>query len=380
MKQYETYMKECFELARQAEGKTSPNPLVGCIVLNKKGKIISNGFHAKCGENHAERDALLKVTPEDCAYGTLIVNLEPCSHFGKTPPCADLIIEYGIKKVVIAMRDVNPVVSGNGIAKLKAAGIEVVEGVLEDQARKLNEIFITNMTEKRTFVALKTAATLDGKIAASSGSSKWITSDAARSEVKKIRARYDAILTSSATVIADNPTMEHNIKIILDRELKTDFENAKVYKSGNIFVFYDENCQNNEILNSFFANPRNDKNSITFIKTPLINEKLDIEFILKKLYELKIMSVLVEAGGILNGSFLTYADKIYHFIAPKITGDNNSKSAFDGKKISQISESLNFRFDEIQTFEPDILVTYYPEKQSIINQLARFCFAHNCQQ
>ena len=380
MKQYETYMKECFELARQAEGKTSPNPLVGCIVLNKKGKIISNGFHAKCGENHAERDALLKVTPEDCAYGTLIVNLEPCSHFGKTPPCADLIIEYGIKKVVIAMRDVNPVVSGNGIAKLKAAGIEVVEGVLEDQARKLNEIFITNMTEKRTFVALKTAATLDGKIAASSGSSKWITSDAARSEVKKIRARYDAILTSSATVIADNPTMEHNIKIILDRELKTDFENAKVYKSGNIFVFYDENCLNNEILNSFFANPRNDKISITFIKTPLKNEKLDIEFILKKLYELKIMSVLVEAGGILNGSFLTYADKIYHFIAPKITGDNNSKSAFDGKKISQISESLNFRFDEIQTFEPDILVTYYPEKQSIINQLARFCFAHNCQQ
>lgn len=380
MKHYETYMKECFELARQAEGKTSPNPLVGCIVLNKNGEIISKGFHAKCGENHAERDALLKVTPEDCAYGTLIVNLEPCSHYGKTPPCADLIIEYGIKKVVIAMRDVNPVVSGNGIAKLKAAGIEVVEGILEEEAKKLNEIFITNMTEKRTFVALKTAATLDGKIATSSGSSKWITSDAARSEVKKIRARYDAILTSSATVIADNPTMEHNIKIILDRELKTDFENAKVYKSGNIFVFYDENCQNNEILNSFFANPRNDKNSITFIKTPLINEKLDIEFILKKLYELKIMSVLVEAGGILNGSFLTYADKIYHFIAPKITGDNNSKSAFDGKKISQISESLNFRFDEIQTFEPDILVTYYPEKQSIINQLARFCFAHNCQQ
>lgn len=380
MKQYETYMKECFELARQAEGKTSPNPLVGCIVLNKNGEIISKGFHAKCGENHAERDALLKISPEECKGGTLIVNLEPCSHFGKTPPCADLIIEYGIKKVVIAMRDVNPVVSGNGIAKLKAAGIEVVEGILEEEAKKLNEIFITNMTEKRTFVALKTAATLDGKIATSSGSSKWITSDAARSEVKKIRARYDAILTSSATVIADNPTMEHNIKIILDRELKTDFENAKVYKSGNIFVFYDENCQNNEILNSFFANPRNDKNSITFIKTPLINEKLDIEFILKKLYELKIMSVLVEAGGILNGSFLTYADKIYHFIAPKITGDNNSKSAFDGKKISQISESLNFRFDEIQTFEPDILVTYYPEKQSIINQLARFCFAHNCQQ
>lgn len=360
MKQYETYMKECFELARLAEGKTSPNPLVGCIVLNRAGKIISKGFHAKCGENHAERDALLKVTPKDCAYGTLIVNLEPCSHFGKTPPCADLIIEYGIKKVVIAMRDVNPIVSGNGIAKLKAAGIEVVEGVLEDEARKLNEIFITNMLEKRTFVALKTATTLDGKIATSSGSSKWITSSAAREEVKKIRAKYDAILTSSATVIADNPTMEHSIKIILDRELKTAFENAKIYKSGKIFVFYDENCQNDDILNRFLANARNDKNSITFIKTPLINGKLNTEFILKKLYELKIMSVLVEAGGILNGSILRFADKIYHFLAPKITGDNTSKSSFDGRKISEINESLNFKFDTIQTFEPDILVTYYP--------------------
>lgn len=360
MKQYETYMKKCFELALLADGETSPNPLVGCVVLNKNGEIISKGFHAKYGEKHAERDALLKVTPKECEGGTLIVNLEPCSHFGKTPPCADLIIEYGIKKVVIAMRDVNPIVAGNGIAKLKAAGIEVVESVLEEEAKKLNEIFITNMTEKRTFVALKTATTLDGKIATSSGSSKWITSGTARNEVKKIRARYDAILTSSATVIADNPTMAHKVKIILDRELKTDFENAEIYKSGKTFVFYDENCQNDEFLNRFFANAQNDKNSITFIKTPLINEKLDIEFILKKLYELKIMSVLVEAGGILNGSFLAHADKIYHFIAPKITCDNSSKSAFDGKKISQISESLNFRFDEIQTFEPDILVTYYP--------------------
>lgn len=350
MQQYYDLMQKCFQLARQGEGKVSPNPLVGCVVLNKYGDFISEGFHAQYGEKHAERDALLKITPEEAAGGTLIVNLEPCSHYGKTPPCADLIIEYGIKRVVIGMRDVNPVVSGNGIAKLKTAGIEVVEGVLEDDAIKLNEIFITNMKGKRTFVALKTATTLDGKIATNTGNSKWITSSAAREEVKSIRFRYDAILTSSTTVIADNPTMKHKTKIILDRKLKTDFENAEIYKSGKIFVFYDEKLQS----------PKTDER-IEFIPCKIKNDRLDIQFILEKLYELKIMSVLVEAGGVLNGSFLPYADKIYHFVAPKITCDNSSKSAFDGKNILKISESLNLKFNEIKNFPPDILITYYPE-------------------
>lgn len=350
MQQYYELMQKCFQLARQGEGKVSPNPMVGCVILNADGKVISEGFHAQYGENHAERNALLKIKPEDCNGGTLIVNLEPCSHFGKTPPCADLIIEYGIKKVVIGMRDVNPIVAGNGIAKLKAAGIEVVEGILENEARKLNEIFITNMKEQRTFVALKTATTLDGKIATSTGSSKWITSSQARDEVRKIRSRYDAILTSSSTVIADNPTMQHKTKIILDRELKTDFQNSEIYKSGKIFVFYDEKLSPEKI----------DKR-IEFIPCKIKNKKLDVQFILEKLYELKIMSILIEAGGVLNGSFLPYADKIYHFFAPKITCDNSSKSAFDGKTILDINESLNFKFDEIQTFPPDILITYYPQ-------------------
>ena len=349
MKQYETYMKQCFKLALKGQGCTSPNPMVGCIVLNSDGEVISKGFHAKCGANHAERDALLKIDKELAKEGTLIVNLEPCSHYGKTPPCADLIIEYGIKKVVIAMRDVNPIVAGNGIKKLKDAGIEVIEGVLEKEAQKLNEIFITNMKEKRTFVVLKTASTLDGKVATSTGSSKWITSSVARGEAKRLRSLYDAILTSSSTIISDNPTMEHKNKIILDRELKTDFENANIYKSGNIFVFHDE-----KILQ-----PKN-TGQINFIPCPSSNERLDIEFILKKLYKNEIMSVFVEAGGILNGSFINYADKIYHFIAPKIIADNNAKSAFDGKNIMEINNALNFKFDEIKTFPPDILLTYYP--------------------
>ena len=347
MQKYYVLMRKCFQLAKLGEGKVSPNPLVGCVVLNSMGEVISTGFHAKYGENHAERDALLKVSKEDTKGGTLVVNLEPCSHYGKTPPCADLIIEYGIKKVIIAMRDVNPIVAGNGVQKLIDAGIEVVENVLEDEAKKLNEVFITNMLEKRVFIALKTATTLDGKIATKTGSSKWITSDKARAEVRNIRAKYDAILTSSSTVIADNPTMEHRQKVVLDRELKTDFSSSNIYKNGKIIVFYDRDLPNNI-----------EKENIQFIKCPVVENKLDVSFVLKTLFELGIRSVLVESGGVLNGSFIDYADKIYHFIAPKVLCDNSAKSAFDGKNILEISESKVFKFEDMKSFEPDILLTY----------------------
>ena len=344
---YENYMKKCIELAKNGEGQTSPNPMVGCVVLDKNENEISTGYHHKYGDNHAERDALLKLHNGEEKGGTLIVNLEPCSHHGKTPPCADLIIERGLKKVVIGMQDVNPIVAGNGINKLQKAGIEVISGIMEEECKKLNEIFIKNMTQNKCFITIKTATTLDGKIATSNGSSKWITSSTAREKVKEIRNCYDAIMTTSSTILADNPTMLHRKKIILDRRLKTNLE-APIYKNGEIYLF-------NETLDMF-------EGGVNFIKTPVKANKLDLEFVFERAYELGIKSILIESGGILNGSALKYTDKIYHFIAPKITGDNSSKSAFDGKKISQISESLNFRFDEIQTFEPDILVTYYPEK------------------
>ena len=343
--QYNLLMQKCIELAKQAEGQTSPNPLVGCVILDKYGNEISTGYHHKYGDNHAERDALLKLHKGEENGGTLIVNLEPCSHYGKTPPCADLIIERGIKKVVIGMRDVNPIVAGNGIRKLKNAGIEVIENVLEDECKILNEVFIKNMTKNEVFVALKTATTLDGKIATQNGSSKWITSDKAREEVKKIRTRYDAILTTSSTILADNPTMAHRKKIILDRELKTNLE-ASVYKEGEIYLF-------NASLDMF-------EGGINFIKTPVINEKLDLEFILKKAFDLGIKSILVESGGHLNGEILRYTDKIYHFIAPKITGDNSSLSCFDFREINDINESFNFQITQSEMFGPDILLTYYP--------------------
>lgn len=344
MKQYDLLMKKCIELAKQAQGETSPNPLVGCIVLNDIGEIISTGYHKKYGENHAERDALLKL--DDAKNCTLIVNLEPCSHYGKTPPCADLIIEKGVKRVVYGMKDVNPIVAGNGLKKLIDAGIEVIGPILEDECRKLNEIFIKNQVEHKTFVALKTATTIDGKIATSTNDSKWITSDFAREEVRNIRKRYDAILTSSSTILADNPTMKHKCKIILDRELKTNSQ-MTIYKQGKIFVFH--SLKNQSSLSN---------NNLQYIYTPTVNNKLGIEFILEELYKRGIMSVLIEAGGKLNGSFLPYIDRLYHFVAPKILGDNNGKSCFYGKEVEKISNCTNLNFESVELFPPDILVNY----------------------
>lgn len=344
MKQYDLLMKKCIDLAKQAQGETSPNPLVGCIVLNDIGEIISTGYHKKYGENHAERDALLKL--DDAKNCTLIVNLEPCSHYGKTPPCADLIIEKGVKRVVYGMKDVNPIVAGNGLKKLIDAGIEVIGPILEGECRKLNEIFIKNQVEHKTFVALKTATTIDGKIATSTNDSKWITSDFAREEVRNIRKRYDAILTSSSTILADNPTMEHKCKVILDRKLKTNSQ-MTIYKQGKIFVFH--SLKNQSSLSN---------NNLQYIYTPIVNNKLDIEFILEELYKRGIMSVLIEAGGKLNGSFLPYIDRLYHFVAPKILGDNNGKSCFYGKDVEKISNCTNLNFESVELFPPDILVNY----------------------
>lgn len=345
---YENYMKKCIELAKNGEGQTSPNPMVGCVVLDKNENEISTGYHHKYGDNHAERDALLKLHNGEEKGGTLIVNLEPCSHHGKTPPCADLIIERGLKKVVIGMQDVNPIVAGNGINKLQKAGIEVISGIMEEECKKLNEIFIKNMTQNKCFIAIKTATTLDGKIATSNGSSKWITSSAAREKVKEIRNCYDAIMTTSSTILADNPTMLHRKKIILDRRLKTNLE-APIYKNGEIYLF-------NETLDMF-------EGGVNFIKTPVKANKLDLEFVFERAYELGIKSILIESGGILNGSALKYTDKIYHFIAPKITGDNSSLSCFNFQKINDINNSLNFKIESIEHFEPDILLTYYPINQ-----------------
>lgn len=319
----------CFRLAKRGKGRVAPNPMVGCVVLDRFGKVVSKGYHKKYGENHAERDALLKLKNNEAEDGTLYVNLEPCSHYGKTPPCVDLIIERKLKRVVIGMKDVNPKV--DGISKLKAAGIQV-DFALEEEARFLNRQFIKNMTRKLPYVVLKTATTMDGKIASKTGSSKWITSSGSRDMVYKMRKEFDCIMTSSNTVIADNPTMEHRFKCVLDKDLRTD-KNSKIYSQGEIYIATREN-------------------------TPLKDGRLDIEAVLKELYAKGIYSVFVECGGTLAGSLLKdgLVDEVYQFIAPKILNDNNGKSCFDGDSINEISQAKTLKPYEVKQVGVDILI------------------------
>lgn len=347
---YEKLMKKCIQLAKKGEGNTAPNPMVGCVVLNKNNEIISTGYHHKYGENHAERDALLKLKNGEEKDGTLIVNLEPCSHYGKTPPCADLIVERSLKKVIIGCKDNNPKVNGGGIKKLTDAKIEVITGVLEKECKELNKIFFTNIEEKRTFVALKTATTIDGKIATYNGDSKWITSNKSRLYGKKLRKKYSAILTSSETVIKDNPQMLHRIKVILDKNLRTNF-NSEIYKNGHIIIAIDEN---KNIEN------RSIPNNVEFLKCKVSNNNIDLKDLLSKLFEKKITSIFVESGGTLSGSFIkeNLVDTLYQFIAPKITNDNNSKSCFNGDNINLIAECKEYKVKAIKKIENDIFIEY----------------------
>ena len=342
---YEEYMKKCFELAKQGLGKTSPNPMVGCVVLDKNGKEISTGYHAKYGENHAERDALLKLKNGEEEDGTIIVSLEPCSHYGKTPPCVDLIIERKLKKVVFAMNDPNPIVSS--VQKLEENGIEVLSGVLEEEAKALNEVFVTNMTLKRPFVALKTATTLDGKVSTRTGDSKWITSSIARDKGHELREIYDAILTTSNTVLADNPNFNNKQKILIDRTLKVP-TNMNFFKTGKIFIVHDETLTPSENLPN-----------LEYIPCPTINGQIDITSLLKILFEKKIMSIFVEAGGNFNGSIidLGIVDKIYQFIAPKILADNTGQSAFAGRNVQLIKDCVEFKMQSVEQIGNDVLIT-----------------------
>lgn len=316
----EKYMHNCLSLALKGKGNAAPNPMVGCVVLDKEGKVVSKGYHKKYGKNHAERDALLKLKHNEAEGGTLYVNLEPCSHYGKTPPCVDLIIEHKLARVVFAMRDPNPKI--NGIKKLKDAGIEVVEGVLEDEAKFLNRVFIKNITTGLPYVVLKTATTMDGKIATKTGSSKWITSETAREEVYRMRKSFDCIMTSSNTVIADNPTMEHKFKCVLDRHAKTS-PDAKIYQQGEIYI-----------------------------------SSKPLKETLEDLYKQGAYTVFVECGGTLAGALLkeNLIDEVYQFIAPKILNDNSGFSCFNGDNIEDINQSKKLNIYEIKQIGNDVLI------------------------
>ena len=352
-------MKRCIALAQKGEGKVSPNPLVGAIILDKKGNIAGFGWHKKFGKAHAEVNAvkMADYNKIDIEGGTIIVSLEPCSHYGKTPPCSDLIIERGIKKAVIGCVDPNPLVSGRGIEKLTNAGIEVIQGILEKECKSLNEIFIKNQIDKTPFIAIKTAVTLDGKIASKTGSSKWITGEKARNYVQRLRNKYDAILTGSGTVIADNPSLTcrmkngiNPVRVIIDSKAVCGSD-SKVFNDDGTRVFW---------IVSENIDAEHENKNVEVIKCPLNKKsgKIDLNYLIQLLYEKGIRSILVEAGGKLNGAIIKQglADKLYQFCAPKILGDKEGINFTEGFDINDINDCIKLKIKRVKKFDPDVLI------------------------
>lgn len=352
------FMRRSLELALKGGGSVSPNPMVGSVIVYK-GDIIGEGYHERFGGAHAEVNAIASVVDESLLrHSTLYVNLEPCSHFGKTPPCSDLIIEKGIQRVVIGCRDPHAAVAGKGKAKLLAAGIEVTEGVLEAECKKLNEAFIKSHTAGMPLVALKLAQTLDGKIATSLGASRWITGEEARGEVHRLRSLYDAVIIGEATVRADDAllTVRHcagrnPLRVVLDRQLRLPLE-AKIFGSEASTMLF--------ASSSWSGLPKVEQLRQKGVTVLFVNEhtgELDLRQVLLELHNRQILSVMVEGGSRLSASFIRekLVDKIYMFIAPKLFG-GDALSAFAPLGISMPDQAVNLRIEQPRFFGHDLLL------------------------
>jgi len=361
------YMKRALELAKRGIGYTSPNPLVGAVIV-KEGRIIGEGYHEAYGSHHAEVNAFLSAT-EDVRDGTMYVTLEPCSHYGKTPPCANLIVEKGIKKVVIGLKDPNPLVAGKGIKILEEDGIEVVTGVLEEEGKKLNEIFLKYITTKMPFVIMKTAMTLDGKIATRTNASKWITGEFSREYVHELRHRVAGIMVGIGTVLADDPSLTTRleerkgcdpIRIIVDSSAKIPL-GAKVLNlesNAGTIVAVTEKADMEKIKML-------EKKGAEVIVTPSKNGRVDLNFLVKELGERKIDSILLEGGSELNYGALEegIVDKVNAFIAPKIIGGNTAKTPVGGQGKAYMNDAVNLECIDIHRFGEDIMVEGYIIKE-----------------
>lgn len=359
----EKYMQQALELAALARGRTSPNPMVGAVLV-KDGQVIGTGYHHQAGTPHAEIHAL-KQAGETARGATLYVTLEPCSHFGRTPPCADAVMAAGVARVVIAALDPNPKVAGNGFRKLQEAGIEVETGVLEQRSRRLNEVFWKYVQTGQPFIALKTAMTLDGKIAAYSGDSKWVTGDSARQQVHQLRNIHDGILVGIGTVLKDDPRLntrlegqdlQDPVRIIIDGRLQLPLD-------GNIARTAER--QRTLVFGSNQAEPRTqlklERMGLHVISLDCPPDTVPLEKVLEILGRMEICSVLVEGGAEINGYLLEHnlVDKVYWFIAPKLIGGRGAPTPVGGQGQPLMQEAWELKSVEMQTFGSDYMVTGY---------------------
>ena len=357
---HEHWMKRALLLARKGKGRTSPNPLVGAVLV-KRGKVVGEGYHAKAGEAHAEIVALRKAGKE-ARGSTLYVNLEPCTHYGKTPPCAPAVIQAGVRRVVVGMVDPNPVVKGKGISTLRKAGIDVHSGTLEKECKTLNEAFCKYILMKVPFVILKAAATLDGRIATRDGESKWISSEASRRLVHQLRNEVDAVVVGVGTVLRDDPLLTARIRggrdpvrIILDSRLRIP-EDARVIgtSSSRTLIATTPLAPKDKI-------ERLDKAGAQVLLIESKNGRVDLRAFLSKMGEMGMMSVLVEGGGRVNGAFLDegLVDKFLLFLSPRLMGDPQSPGIFQGKGFEHLKDSISVKDVKVKRIGEDILVEGY---------------------
>lgn len=360
----EDFMRLALQLAEKGRGSTSPNPMVGAVIV-KDGIIVGKGYHKAAGMEHAEVEAI-KDAGEKTKDATLYVSLEPCNHYGKTPPCTDLILKSGIKKVVVAVKDPNPLAAG-GLKRLEEAGVETRVGVLEEDAKRLNEAFFCYVTKKKPFVIWKAAMTLDGKIATATGDSRWVTSKSSRRLVHKLRSYVDAIVVGKGTLAADDPELtvreaeaqKKPLRVIFDSHLSLPLT-LKVFNDQKaltlVYATNNAPLTKKEALNA---------QGVEVVLTSEKEGRVNIREALNDLYNRQITSLLLESGGELTFSFWEeeMVDKIFLFIAPKIVGGRTAPTPVSGKGKEKMEDAFKVSCWEWAKSGEDLLITAYPEKE-----------------
>ena len=357
-------MAQALKLAEKGLGFVSPNPMVGAVIV-KNGIVVAEGWHRCFGGDHAEIEALKKAGAK-AKGATLYVTLEPCHHYGKTPPCVNAIIASGIKRVVVAMKDPNPLTNGKSLAKMKKAGLQVSVGILRDDAQKLNESFITYIRAKKPFVVLKMAQTLDGKIASSTGNSKWITDEKTRIFSKDQRKTFDAILVGINTILKDDsqlnaPGKKNFKKIILDTTLKIALKARLLAgtSAANCIIATTKKHNKNKMKQL------KDKGAEVIV-CPLKDKGVDLKWLMRELARRSIGRVLIEGGSHVAGSALKakVVDKIQIYLAPKILGDQNALSAISGLNVLLVDQAVQLKDVQITQFNSDILIEGYVHRNN----------------
>lgn len=368
----EEYMRRAIALAKKGIGWTNPNPMVGAVIV-KDGRIIGEGYHRRCGELHAERSAIASLS-ESAKGAVMYVTLEPCCHYGKTPPCTEAILEQQIARVVIGSRDPNPKVAGKGAAILRNAGIEVEEDFLKEECDRLNDVFFHYITTGTPYVAMKYAMTADGKIATHTGASKWITGEAAREEVQHMRHHYMGIMAGIGTVLADDPMLNvrleggrNPVRIICDSRLRIPLSSQICKSAGSIqtIVAYANEAQTQQESRRLREKRAQlEELGITALSVPDAEGRIDLARLMKILGGMEIDSVLLEGGGTLNDSALRsrIVQEVDVFIAPKLFGGESAKTAVEGIGAADPQEAVGLETREIRQIGEDLLIRYQVKK------------------